>query len=135
MNNKVYMYKYIQGKEVLLKEHMLSATELAKVYGLYTLNNNPNGFLVSRILADYISDKNLNIAEYYYPHSRGVMRVYPAIVYDAALSNFVFDLQDGNEYTYIIKEEGKKSRINYKYKARQNQIISMTERRKQNVKE
>ena len=59
-------YKYIKGHEVVMDEHMLSATELAKIYGLYTLNNNPNGLLVTRILADYVSSNNLNVSEYYY---------------------------------------------------------------------
>ena len=54
-------YKYIKGHEVVMDEHMLSATELAKIYGLYTLNNNPNGLLVTRILADYVSSNNLNV--------------------------------------------------------------------------
>ena len=54
------VYEYIKGQTVTLTEHMLSATELAKRYGLYTLNNHPNGMLVSNILADYVKENNLN---------------------------------------------------------------------------
>lgn len=129
------MYKYIKGHEVLIEEHMLSATELAKMFGLYTLNNNPNGFLVSCILADYIKDSNLNIYDYYYPHSRGVMRVYPSIVYDKVLYNFVFDLEENKEYVYVTRNGDRKSKINYKYKRPRtydNNIISIPERRKNN---
>ena len=86
-------YKYIKGHEIVMDEHMLSATELAKIYGLYTLNNNPNGLLVTRILADYVSSNNLNVSEYYYPHRQGVMRVYPSFIYEKALTDFVFRLE------------------------------------------
>lgn len=125
-----YTYKYIKGQEVYMQEHMLSATELAKLFGLYTPNNNPNGLLVSRILADFIRDSNLNVSDYYYPHSHGVMKVYPAIVYQKVLNDFVFDLEHGKEYSYVTHEKNGKGRINYKYfKRRSGNIISMTERR------
>ncbi len=113
---------------------MLSATELAKLFGLYTLNNNPNGFLVSHILADYVRDSNLNVSEYYYPHGHGVMRVYPSIVYQKALNDFVFDLEEGKEYTYVISTERGKSKLHYKHlKRKSGKVISMTERRRADV--
>lgn len=109
------MYKYIEGKEVLMQEHMLSATELAKLYGLLTVNNNPNGMLVCMILSDYVKD--IEFPEYYYPHGHGVMRVYPSIIYDKALSNFIANLKEGEKYTYTINGNQKgKSKINFKYK-------------------
>lgn len=108
------MYEYIKGKKVQMEEHMLSATELASMFGLYTLNHNPNGLLVSQILSDYVQETNLNIAEYYYPHSRGAMRVYPEIVYRKALSDFVFDFEDGDKKVYVSKYEKKK--INFVFK-------------------
>jgi hypothetical protein len=127
------MYKYIKGKEVLMEEHMLSATELAKQFGLYTVNGNPNGLLVSNVLADYVKNNNLNISDYYYPHGHGVMRVYPSIVYYKALNDFVFDLEENTEYNYVIEGKSGKSRINFKHKRRKdNGIISITERRKTN---
>ena len=123
-------YKYIKGHEVVMDEHMLSATELAKIYGLYTLNNNPNGLLVTRILADYVSSNNLNVSEYYYPHKQGVMRVYPSFIYEKALTDFVFRLEDEKEYVYIVDNRNEKRKINCKFKKRQyGTIISIRERR------
>ena len=123
-------YKYIKGHEVVMDEHMLSATELAKIYGLYTLNNNPNGLLVTRILADYVSSNNLNVSEYYYLHRQGVMRVYPSFIYEKALTDFVFRLEDDKEYVYIVDNRNEKRKINYKFKKRQyGTIISIRERR------
>ena len=123
-------YKYIKGHEEVLDEHMLSATELAKIYGLYTLNNNPNGLLVTRILADYVSSNNLNVSEYYYPHKQGVMRVYPSFIYEKALTDFVFRLEEDKEYVYIIDNRNEKRKINYKFKKRQyGTIISIRGRR------
>lgn len=130
-----YTYRYIKGHEVFMEEHMLSATELAKLFGLYTLNNNPNGLLVSHILADYVRDSNLNVSEYYYPHGHGVMRVYPSIVYQKVLNDFVFDLEEGKEYTYVIHGENGKSKLNYKHLRRKSgKIISMTERSRKDVR-
>ena len=108
------VYEYIKGKKVQMEEHMLSATELASMYGLYTLKHNPNGLLVSQILADYVQDTNLNVAEYYYPHNKGVMRVYPEIVYTKPLFDFCFDLEDGDVKIYVAKYEKKK--INFVFK-------------------
>ena len=123
-------YKYIKGHEIVMDEHMLSATELAKIYGLYTLNNNPNGLLVTRILADYVSSNNLNVSEYYYPHRQGVMRVYPSFIYEKALTDFVFRLEEDKEYVYIVDNSNEKRKINYKFKKRQyGTIISIRERR------
>ena len=123
-------YTYIKGHKVVMDEHMLSATELAKIYGLYTLNNNPNGLLVTRILADYVSSNNLNVSEYYYPHKQGVMRVYPSFIYEKALTDFVFRLEEDKEYVYIVDNRNEKRKINYKFKKRQyGTIISIRERR------
>ena len=120
------VYEYIKGQTITSTEHMLSATELAKCYGLYTLNNNPNGMLVTNILADYIENNNINVAEYYYPHSKGCMRVYSAHIYHPALLDFTFSLEPGIEYTYQSKV--RKIRIKYRYKQSQSNIVSITER-------
>lgn len=126
------MYEYIKGRKVLEEEHMLSATELAKASGLYTLNNNPNGVLVTHILADYVKRINLNVSEYYYPHSRGIMRVYPSIVYERSLNEFIFNLENGNQYSYVITDaNGNKKKINYIFRTPKytKKIISISERR------
>lgn len=124
------MYKYIKGHEVFMEEHMLSATELAKLFGLYSTNDKPHGLLVKHILADYVKDNNLNISEYYYAHGHGVMRVYPSMVYQKALLDFVFDLKEEAIYDYIVHGSNGKNKLSYKYKQRKSgKIISITERR------
>lgn len=120
-------YKYIKGCEVLSDEHMLSATEIAKLYGLLTVNGKPNGLLACHILSDYVYKTNLNIAEYYYPHSHGVMRVYPSALYDKALTEFIFPLEENQVYTYTTRDQGKgRRKINYRYKQVQ-KVYSITE--------
>lgn len=132
---QIQMYKYIKGHEEFAEEHMLSATELARAYGLYTLNNNPNGLLVCKILAEYVRNKNLNIADYFYPHAHGVMRVYPEMVYDVPLTNFTFNLEENKEYYYVSIENDKKSKINYKYKkVKHGTVIALEGRRTTNAR-
>lgn len=125
------MYEYIKGKKVQMEEHMLSATELAQLFGLYTLNNNPNGLLVAQILSDYVEDTNLNVSEYYYPHRKGVLRVYPELVYRKALYDFVFNLEDGEKKVYVSKHEKKKINFIYREPKTYNRIISFNGKRKE----
>ena len=106
------MYKYIKGHEVLMEEHMLSATEIAKAYGFYTPNNKPHAKLITKIIADYTKDKE-NIYEYYYPYSRGIMRVYPHDVYESALLCFNPYLIENQEYKYVCSD-GKKIKFKCK---------------------
>lgn len=96
-----------------MEEHMLSATELASIYGLETLKHKPNAILVGLILFDYVKDTNLNIAEYYYPHKKGVMRVYPEMLYKKALEKFVFDLEPFKQKVYVSKYERRKVKFIY----------------------
>ena len=107
------MYEYIKGQKVQMEEHMLSATELASMYGLETLKHKPNAILVGLILSDYVKDTNLNIAEYYYPHKKGVMRVYPEILYKKVLEKFVFDLEPFKQKVYVSKYERRKVKFIY----------------------
>lgn len=107
------MYEYIKGQKVQMEEHMLSATELASMYRLETLKHKPNAILVGLILSDYVKDTNLNIAEYYYPHKKGVMRVYPEVLYRKALEEFVFDLEPFKQKVYISRYEKRKVKFIY----------------------
>ena len=116
-------YKYIGGHEILCDEHMLSATELAKRYGIVTVNDKPNGLLVCHLLNDYIYDSKIFMYEYYYPHAHGIMRVYPFALYDKVLNNFILKLNENTEYEYITKDTRKGiKKIKYKYKST-NKII------------
>ena len=124
------VYEYIKGHKVKMEEHMLSATELASMYGLYTNNNNPNGLLISCILSDYVTEHGMNVSEYYYPHGKGVMRVYPELIYKQALNEFTFMLNPGDRDTYYMKSEKKK--VNYLYKPHKNGCVIPIERRTMN---
>ena len=108
------MYKYIKGHEVISSEYMLSATEIAKMYEFYTLNNEPNARLVTTIIEDYFKDDR-DVYEYYYPHSNGVMRVYPYHIYSVALMRLALHLlgKQQQECEYV-SSNGKKIKFKYK---------------------
>lgn len=109
-------YKYIEGREVLCDEHMLSATEIAKLYGITTANDKPNGALVCNVLADYINSVGASMPEYYYPHSHGVMKVYPRMLYTKALNDFTQNLHKGEKYMYMTDDPNRnKKKIIFKY--------------------
>ena len=90
------MYEYIKGKQIQCPEHMLSATEIATIYGIYRVPNKvgeklkPNPLVVGAVLKEYDIAKNLNISEFYYPHGRGCMRVYPEILWKPAMDEFIY---------------------------------------------
>lgn len=137
------MYKYIKGKEVFVEEHMLSASEIAEKYGIYTTNKNkrPHGMLVAAILKQFINSVNLNISEYYYPHSKGVMKVYPEIVWKDAMRSFIsdndIDIKSSDEIlTHTVIDEKNKRRFSFIHesKNKKSNVISIDERRRFNVK-
>ena len=90
------MYEYIKGKKIQCSEHMLSATEIASIYGIYKVPTKdgeklkPNPLVVGTILKEYDITKNLNLSEFYYPYGRGCMRVYPEILWRTAMNEFVY---------------------------------------------
>lgn len=128
------MYEYIKGYKVGLEEHMLSASEIATMYGIYTENGQPHSLMISVMLREYVTSNNLNIAEYYYPHSKGCMRVYPEVVWKPALVEFYYrnNLEFDNSLekrVYDIKSEKKK--FQYIHKSITNKrVINIAERRK-----
>ena len=131
------MYEYIKGKKVECEEHMLSASEIATIYGIQTENNQPHSLMIAAILRQYVANSNLNIAEYYYPHSRGCMRVYPELLWKPAMSDFIYynDLDvDNNQQTRIYKVDSEKKKFIYIHNTnkQQQRIINISERRKRN---
>ena len=108
-------YKYIRGTEIFSSEHMLSATELARSYGLLTKNGKPNAPLVTQVIADYFTALGVIVDSYYYVHSHGVMQVYSIFYYGNALSSFVRALEEDKEYEYSPLNPDKRA-IKYKYK-------------------
>lgn len=99
-------YKYIRGESVELDEHMLSATEIAKLYGIFTKSGTPNGVMVGDYLQQHVKDS----PQYFYPFSHGVMKVYPQDFYTCWMSKFVETLKrgegvwtgaSGKKYSYV----------------------------------
>lgn len=90
------MYEYIKGKKIQCMEHMLSATEIASIYGIHKVPSKigeklkPNPLVVGAVLREYNIAKNLNISEFYYPHGRGCMRVYPEMLWKPAMNEFIY---------------------------------------------
>lgn len=131
------MYEYIKGKKIDCEEHMLSASEIATMYGIQTENKQPHSLMIAAILREYVSKSNLNIAEYYYPHSRGCMRVYPEILWKPAMSEFMYynDLDvDNNKNSRIYKVDSEKKKFVYVHNSEKirPRVISLEGRRKHN---
>lgn len=130
------MYEYIKGKKIQTEEHMLSASEIAVMYGIQTENKQPHSLMIAAILREYVNKTNLNIAEYYYPHSKGCMRVYPELLWKPAMSDFMYynnlDINnDKKSRVYKVSSE-KKNFVYVHNKPEQKRIINISERRKYN---
>lgn len=129
------MYEYIKGKKIQEEEHMLSASEIATMYGIQTENKQPHSLMIAAILREYVNKTNLNIAEYYYPHSKGCMRVYPELLWKPAMSDFMYynnlDI-DNDKQSKVYKIDSEKKKFVYVHNKVQQQrrIISISERRK-----
>lgn len=129
------MYEYIKGKKIQEEEHMLSASEIATMYGIQTENKQPHSLMIATILREYVNKTNLNIAEYYYPHSKGCMRVYPELLWKPAMSDFMYynnlDI-DNDKQSRVYKIDSEKKKFIYVHNKPQQQrrIISISERRK-----
>lgn len=129
------MYEYIKGKKIECEEHMLSAFEIAVMFGIQTENKQPHSLMIAAILREYVNKTNLNVAEYYYPHSKGCMRVYPELLWKPAMSEFIYynDLDvDNNQQPKIYKVDSEKKKFVYVHckKKEQQRIINIKERRK-----
>ena len=131
------MYEYIKGKKIECEEHMLSASEIASMYGILTENKQPHSLMIAAILREYVRKTNLNIAEYYYPHSKGCMRVYPELLWKPAMSEFAYynDLDvDNNQQAKVYKIDFEKKKFTYvqENKKQLNKIVSIEKRRQYN---
>lgn len=131
------MYEYIKGKKIQCPEHMLSATEIANIYGIYRVPDRsgeklkPNPLVVGAILREYDIVKNLNISEFYYPHGRGCMRVYPEMLWKPAMDEFIYKnelYKHPTEKQYFRVDRESKT-YSYYYKE-PSLIIDFTERKK-----
>lgn len=99
-------YKYIQGEAVELDEHMLSATEIANLYGIYSQRGTPNGVMIG----DYLQQHMEGNLQYFYPYSHGVMKVYPMEFYSYWMNKLLETLSvtgtwtgsTGKKYKYTV---------------------------------
>jgi hypothetical protein len=131
------MYEYIKGKKIQCPEHMLSATEIASLYGIYRVPGKngeklkPNPLIVGTVLKEYDIEKNLNISEFYYSHSRGCMRVYPEMLWRPAMEEFIYknELYKHSEEKLTLKVDRELKTYNYYYKE-PSLIIDITTRQK-----
>lgn len=101
-------YKYIHGEAVEMEEHMLSATEIAKLYGIFTPNSTPGGVMIG----DYLQQHMEGNLQYFYPYSHGVMKVYPQDFYSYWMDMLVSVLASkgvwvgatGKKYKYVYSK-------------------------------
>ena len=85
------MYTYY--KKIKKEEHMLYAKEIAKKYGILSMNNKEATRLVTKVLDEYIEKNNIQEEQLYYITKNGYpSRVYPRHVYMQAMSEFGRDL-------------------------------------------
>lgn len=106
------MYTYYI--KVHSEEHMLYLKEIAKLYGIYTLNDVPNSKIVTAILQEYASIQKKIYPEIYW-ESRALMRVYPYEQYHPAMTWFLdlvsktnitsYRFSNNKNYNFVIKNE------------------------------
>lgn len=119
------MYQYIKGTTIHSEEHMLSATEIARVLDIYHSNPNkltPNSRLISAVVTEY-QKAIKDCSEYYYMGGR-TLRVFPKDIWVPAIRMFLakqenepcLKIEDmyvytcsinNKKYNYLIKKETK----------------------------
>jgi hypothetical protein len=106
------MYTYYN--KINLEEHMLYASEIAYIYGIMTVNNNPATNLVSTLLDDYVKKNNLTKYQLYYKTQKGFMtKVYPMDIYSEVMCDFAKSLAQKYE-SFTDKNKIFKVNINNK---------------------
>ena len=95
----IYKY-YIQ---VFSDEHMLFASELAEVYGIYSLSDKPHYALVKTAITDYIDNNNIKHMPIFYETKKGLREVFPREYYEPALKS----LLTNSEGVYISNKNKK----------------------------
>ena len=126
------MYEYIKGNKIQSNEHMLSASEIATMYGIQTEKGKPHSLMITAILKEYVNKTNLNVAEYYYPHGKGCMRVYPELLWKPAMSNFMYYNDTDIKEINVYKIDSDKRKFVYIINKKQQKVINIIERRKHN---
>lgn len=106
-------------KKVKVKEHLLYASEIAKLYGIYSYTSNkPASNFVSILLAEHIENTNFQDEQLYYHTASGYMvKAYSKDTYQSAMNRFFRKIsQYGNinsdtKITYNIRNKNYYIRI------------------------
>ncbi len=102
---------------VYSEEHCLYISEIAELYGIYSLAGKPHIKLVKALIDDYIkTQKRYN--HIFYETSRGLRECYPFTIYDPSISTFLnrhSNLQSKELSITCIDEDTQKT---YKYMIR-----------------
>lgn len=107
MNSFTYWRKVTSG------EHMLYASEIAELYGVYSTGERPHSTLVRAIIGDYNKNNCLFREGLYYINKFGKCNeVWPQLAYNEAMINFIknqttnngiYLSDDGIKYKFILK--------------------------------
>jgi hypothetical protein len=82
------MTKYTYYQSLESEEHMLFATEIAKLYNLM-LANQPRNRLVSSVLRRYIKNHLPSYESFYYKTKYGLVECFPEWLYKPAMDEYL----------------------------------------------
>lgn len=97
----LYSYYYIEQNE----EHMLFASEIAKLFGIYSSNGNYHSVFVSKYIDDYIINKNIKDYKqlYYMTSKKTFIKVYPKCIYLEVIKKLIKEMPEKNLiYEFIL---------------------------------
>jgi hypothetical protein len=92
--------------KIASEEHMLYASEIANLYGIKTLANDPHTKLVTAILEAYAREQDIDLSEIYY-YARYPNRVYPVSFYYPAIQWFREQVSNSTRRDYYVFYNGK----------------------------
>lgn len=90
----------IYYKEVECEEHMLFATEIAKIYNVYTKSNKAAASFVSAYLKEQMIAHGEE--QLMYNTVKGLSNVYPARVYKLAMKELIDEITKANAFNMLV---------------------------------
>lgn len=95
------MYQYFVP--VCSEEHYLNKTEIASLYGLYSVSGKPHNRVISALFNMYLIDQ-----QFYYLTAMGnMMEVFPKSYYEPIMTQFLQKLNFNNNLAEIIINDKK----------------------------
>lgn len=109
------MYQYYAP--IYLEEHLLLASEIAELYGIYTEQDLPHARLITALINQkrYVVPKDFDIP-FYYHSSKDLLRVYPKCLYEQVINDFFKQIEPLKEEIKTIKITLGQKSTNYKFK-------------------